>query len=50
MTKLSQKIKYRISVLKGNGKVKGTDYFMNDSDNLVIRKKGFNEIVINDGK
>jgi len=47
MTKISQKIKYKISLLKGLGKVKGTDYFMNDSDNLVIKKKGFNEIVIN---
>jgi len=47
MTKLSQKIKYRISILKGLGKKKGKDYFMNESNNLVIRKKGFNEIVIN---
>ena len=47
MIKLSQKIKYRISILKGLGKIKGKDYFMNNSDNLVIRKKGFNEIIIN---
>ena len=48
--KISQKIKYKISLLKGLGKVKGTDYFMNDSNNLVIKKKGFNEIVINNWK
>ena len=48
MVKLNQKIKNRISQLKTNGKVKGTDYFINDSYNLVIRKGDFNEIVIND--
>ena len=47
MAKLNQKIKYRISMLKGLGKVKGKDYFMNESNNLVIRKKGFNEIIVN---
>ncbi len=37
---------YRINMLKSNGKIKGKDYFLTDDGNLLIKKKGFNEIVI----
>ena len=47
MKKISQKIKYRINILKSVGKKKEKDYFFNDSGNLIIKKRGFNEIVIN---
>ena len=45
MTKLDQKIQNRINMLKTAGKKMGKDYFLNDQGNLIIKKKGYNEIV-----
>ena len=42
---MNEKIKNRIGMLKANGKKKGKDYFLTGEGNLVIKKRGFNEIV-----
>jgi len=42
---MNQKIKNRVSILKALGKKKGKDYFITDAGNLIIKKRGFNEVV-----
>jgi len=42
---MNQKIKNRINILKALGKKKGKDYFLTEEGNLIIKKRGFNEVV-----
>ncbi len=46
MAKLDPKIKNRMNMLKSSGKKLGIDYFLNDKGNLIIKKNGYNEIII----